>query len=158
MRCYDMHGGEAAKETTEQFIIATVDTALYAQNLLLRQSPPGLASATSARFAMIRRRRLKFWGCRNRSTLSLVCALVIRRRIPRSSRACQYRCHAEGKRLTEGEAEAIAAYDEDMRTILRQPVGQHQNSGWSDQMAGLLGKEGRPHMLGFLQSQGFITL
>ena len=44
-----------------------------------------------------------------------------------------------------------------MRTYYANRSANIKIQGWSDQMAGLLGKEGRPHMLGFLQSQGFIT-
>ncbi|MGB1106796.1 MAG: oxygen-insensitive NADPH nitroreductase, partial [Candidatus Puniceispirillaceae bacterium] len=42
MRCCEMHGGEAAKGLTEQFIIATVDTALYAQNMVVAAESVGL--------------------------------------------------------------------------------------------------------------------
>ena len=57
---------------------------------------------------------------------------------------------------TDGEDEAIAAYDEEMRTYYAKRSANIKIQGWSDQMAGLLAKEGRPHMLAFLQSQGFL--
>ena len=58
---------------------------------------------------------------------------------------------------TTGEAEAIAAYDERMRAYYAARTDNQKAQGWSEQMAGLLGREGRPHMLEFLRSQGFIT-
>ena len=61
------------------------------------------------------------------------------------------------KYSTDGEDEAIAAYDEEMRTYYANRSANIKIQGWSDQMAGLLAKEGRPHMLAFLQSQGFLT-
>ena len=44
-----------------------------------------------------------------------------------------------------------------MRTYYASRSANIKIQGWSDQMAGLLAKEGRPHMLAFLQSQGFLT-
>ena len=55
---------------------------------------------------------------------------------------------------TAGEAEAIAAYDERMRAYYAARTDNQKAQGWSEQMAGLLGREGRPHMLEFLRSQG----
>ena len=57
----------------------------------------------------------------------------------------------------DGEADAIASYDEEMRNYYATRSANIKIQGWSDQMAGLLAKEGRPHMLAFLQSQGFLT-
>ncbi|MFT5506928.1 MAG: nitroreductase, partial [Gammaproteobacteria bacterium] len=34
-------------------------------------------------------------------------------------------------------------------------TGGNKSMGWSEQMSGLLGKESRPHMRGFLKDQGF---
>ena len=62
----------------------------------------------------------------------------------------------ENSYSTDGEEEAIAAYDEDMRTYYANRSANIKVQGWSDQMAGLLAKERRPHMLEFLRSQGFL--
>jgi nitroreductase len=63
----------------------------------------------------------------------------------------------ENSYSTAGEVEAIAGYDEDMRAYYAARTDNQKAQGWSEQMAGLLGREGRPHMLEFLRSQGFIT-
>ena len=63
----------------------------------------------------------------------------------------------ENSYSTDGEVEAIAAYDEEMRAYYAARTANQKAQGWSEQMAGLLGREGRPHMLAFLQGQGFIT-
>ena len=44
-----------------------------------------------------------------------------------------------------------------MRAYYAARTDNQKAQGWSEQMAGLLGREGRPHMLEFLRSQGFIT-
>jgi nitroreductase len=42
-----------------------------------------------------------------------------------------------------------------MRAYYAARTDNQKAQGWSEQMAGLLGREGRPHMLAFLQGQGF---
>ena len=54
------------------------------------------------------------------------------------------------------EAEAIAAYDEEMRNYYATRSANIKIQGWSEQMAGLLGKESRLHMRPFLESKGFL--
>ena len=56
----------------------------------------------------------------------------------------------------DGEAEAIAAYDEEMRTYYATRSANIKIQGWSEQMAGLLGRESRLHMRPFLEAKGFL--
>lgn len=56
-----------------------------------------------------------------------------------------------------GDASAISAYDEQMRKYYLERTGGKLDRTWSSDMGALLGKESRPHMLGFLHSQGFAT-
>ena len=62
----------------------------------------------------------------------------------------------ENSYSADGEAEAIAAYDEEMRTYYATRSANIKIQDWSEQMAGLLGKESRLHMRSFLESQGFL--
>ena len=55
-----------------------------------------------------------------------------------------------------GDAAAIADYD---RTVEAYYLGRSSNnrqSGWSEQIAAMLRKEARPHMLAFLRQRGFL--
>jgi len=54
-----------------------------------------------------------------------------------------------------GEAEHIEAYDETMRQYYRTRGGGTKESSWTDEMAGLVGGERRPHMRAFLVNRGF---
>jgi len=54
------------------------------------------------------------------------------------------------------EAEAIAKYDEEMRNYYLTRSTNIKVQGWSEQMAGLLGKESRLHMRPFLEGKGFL--
>ena len=158
MRCCELHGGEAAKGLTEQFIIATVDTALYAQNLVIAAESAGLGICYIGALRNDPAKATEILGLPQQVYPVFGLCLghpaqdpEVKPRLPVSVTL------KENSYSTEGEAEAIAAYDEDMRTYYANRSANIKIQGWSDQMAGLLGKEGRPHMLAFLQSQGFIT-
>ncbi|MEX0502027.1 oxygen-insensitive NADPH nitroreductase [Alphaproteobacteria bacterium LSUCC0719] len=157
MRCCEQHGGEAAKGLTEQFIIATVDTALYAQNMVVAAESVGLGICYIG--------ALRNDPARVTDILDLpeqvypVFGLClgypdqdpeVKPRLPLSV------VMKENGYSTDGEDQAIAAYDDDMRAYYGSRTDNQKVQGWSEQMAGLLGREGRPHMLGFLQGQGFI--
>ncbi|MEC8642781.1 MAG: nitroreductase family protein, partial [Pseudomonadota bacterium] len=158
MRCCEMHGGKAAEGLTEQFIIATVDTALYAQNLVVAAESAGLGICYIG--------ALRNDPARVTEILELPQQVYpvfgmclgypdqdpeVKPRLPLSVVLKENGYH------TAGEAEAIAAYDERMRAYYAARTDNQKAQGWSEQMAGLLGREGRPHMLEFLRSQGFIT-
>ncbi len=55
----------------------------------------------------------------------------------------------------EGDKAGIEAYDEAMRAYYRSRSGGTKDSCWSEEMAQLVGKEGRPHMRKFLADRGF---
>ena len=158
MRCCEMHGGEAARGLTEQFIIATVDTALYAQNLVIAAESAGLGICYIGALRNDPVKATEILGLPRQVYPVFGLCLghpaqdpEVKPRLPVSVTL------KENSYSTEGEDEAIAAYDEAMRSYYANRSANIKIQGWSDQMAGLLGKEGRPHMLGFLQSQGFIT-
>ena len=157
MRCCEMHGGMAAKGLTEQFIIATVDTALYAQNLVIAAESAGLGICYIGALRNDPARVTEILGLPQQVYPVFGMCLgypdqdpEVKPRLPLSV------VLKENSYDTDGEAEAIAAYDEDMRAYYAARTDNQKAQGWSEQMAGLLGREGRPHMLGFLQSQGFV--
>ena len=53
------------------------------------------------------------------------------------------------------DRDGIAAYDEEMREYYHVRTGGKVDRVWSEDMSSLLGKESRPHMRGYLESQGF---
>lgn len=54
-----------------------------------------------------------------------------------------------------GDEAGIASYDAQMREYYLERTGGKLDRTWSADMEKLLGKESRPHMLGYLNSQGF---
>ncbi|MDA0690017.1 MAG: oxygen-insensitive NADPH nitroreductase, partial [Proteobacteria bacterium] len=55
----------------------------------------------------------------------------------------------------EGDAEAIAVYDDRIREYYRTRTGGGHGISWSEQVATLLSEKSRPHMRDFLASKGF---
>lgn len=157
MRCCIAHGGTPAEGLTEHFIIATVDAALYAQNVAVAAESAGLGicyigairndAARSAKLLDLPRQVYPVFG---------MCIgwpdqdPEVKPRLPVSV------ILKENNYSIEGEAEAIVSYDEEIRKYYATRSANIKIQGWSEQMAGLLGKESRLHMRHFLKSKGFL--
>ncbi len=55
----------------------------------------------------------------------------------------------------DGDAEAIRAYDDEIREYYRTRTGGGHGISWSEQVSVLLAEKARPHMKDFLAEQGF---
>jgi nitroreductase len=157
MRCCTAHGGTPAEGLTEHFIIATVDAALYAQNVAVAAESEGLGicyigairndAARAAELLDLPQQVYPVFG---------MCIgwpeqdPEVKPRLPVSVML------KENSYSIDGEAEAIAAYDEEMRTYYATRSANIKIQGWSEQMAGLLGKESRLQMRPFLEGKGFL--
>ena len=157
MRCCTEHGGSPSEGLTEHFIIATVDVALYAQNVAVAAESAGLGicyigairndAARSAELLDLPQQVYPVFG---------MCIgwpdqdPEVKPRLPVSV------VLKENSYSIDGEAEAIAAYDEEMRNYYATRSANIKIQGWSEQMADLLGKESRLHMRPFLESKGFL--
>ena len=157
MRCCTEHGGSPSEGLTEHFIIATVDVALYAQNVAVAAESAGLGicyigairndAARSAELLDLPQQVYPVFG---------MCIgwpdqdPEVKPRLPVSV------VLKDNVYSIDGETEAVAAYDEEMRTYYATRSANIKIQGWSEQMAGLLGKESRLHMRPFLESKGFL--
>ena len=157
MRCCIEHGRSPSEGLTEHFIIATVDVALCAQNVAVAAESAGLGicyigairndAARSAELLDLPQQVYPVFG---------MCIgwpdqdPEVKPRLPMSV------VLKENSYTINGEAEAIATYDEEMRNYYATRSVNIKIQGWSEQMAGLLGKERRLHMRPFLESKGFL--
>ena len=157
MRCCTDHGGSPSEGLTEHFIIATVDVALYAQNVAVAAESAGLGICYIG--------AIRNDAARSAELLNLPAQVYpvfgmcigwpdqdpeVKPRLPVSV------VLKENSYSIDGEAEAIDAYDEEMRNYYATRSANIKIQGWSEQMAGLLGKESRLHMRPFLESKGFL--
>ncbi|MCF8070359.1 MAG: oxygen-insensitive NADPH nitroreductase [Desulfobacterales bacterium] len=154
--CCEMHGKTVAEGFTEHFIIATVDAALMAQNVVIAAESEGLGICYIG-------------GIRNNP--AEICKLL---NIPKNVYPVFGLCIGYPAQNPEtkprlpvsvvlknevyedmDDLNIIAMYDEHVREYYRTRTGGKKELCWSEQMAELLGKESRPHMRAFLREQGF---
>jgi len=152
-----MHGAEMQSGYTEQFLTASLDCALFAQNVAIAAESLGLGL-------------VYIGGLRNRiervSTLLELPELVypvfglclgypdqnpeIKPRLPLNVVLKRDRYD------DSQDHDAIAEYDEQVLEYYRTRTGGSKEMTWSEQISGMLIKEARPHMLPFLHSRGFL--
>jgi len=152
----EMAGGDFSPGMTEHFVIATVDCALAAQNAVVAAESLGLGICYIG-------------GIRN-DPAQVVELLELPDQVfplfglclgwPDQDPALKPRLPLSVtlKEETYNEAadeDGIRSYDEQMRGYYKERTGGKVDRAWSEDMSALLGKESRPHMKGFLESQGF---
>ncbi|SIQ00049.1 oxygen-insensitive NADPH nitroreductase [Marinobacterium stanieri] len=153
----DMHDADMLSGYTEQFLTASMDCALFAQNVIVAAESLGLGG-------------VYIGGLRNKiqdvSDLLELPELVypvfgmclghpdqnpeVKPRLPLDVVLKQDRYD------DSQDAERIAAYDGDVREYYKTRTGGNKDMTWSEQISGMLVKEARPHMLPFLNGKGFL--
>ncbi len=153
----DMHGAAMLSGFTEQFLTASLDCALFAQNVMTAAESLGLGGCYIG-------------AIRNKiadvdDLLSLPDKVYpvfgmclgypaqdpeIKPRLPVEVVLKQHRY------TNAGDRELITAYDEDVRHYYRTRTGGQKDNSWSEQISEMLIKEARPHMLEFLKAKGFL--
>ena len=153
--CCDLHGAEANTGFTEQFIIATVDAALVAQNIVVASESAGLGICYIGALR------------NNPAEVSMVLDLPhdtypvfglclgwpdqdpeVKPRLPIDVVLRENSYGTVGVNLDD--------YDEAVRSYYATRSKNQKSMSWSEQMSGLLSKESRPHMLDFLKTKGFL--
>ena len=155
--CCDLHGAEANTGFTEQFIIATVDAALVAQNIVVASESAGLGICYIGALR------------NNPSEVSTVLDLPhdtypvfglclgwpdqdpeVKPRLPIDV-VLRENSYGIGE-----DALNLGNYDEAVRGYYANRSSNQKSMSWSEQMSGMLSKESRPHMLDFLKTKGFL--
>ncbi len=152
----EMGGGQMTTGMTEQFIIATVDVSLAAQNAVVAAESLGLGICyigavrndpqTVADLLELPDHVYPVFG---------LCLGVpdqdpeVKPRLPLSV-VLKEEVYGEGD-----DRDQIEDYNETMREYYRTRTGGTKESTWSEEMARLLDGERRPHMRDFLADRGF---
>ncbi len=154
----EMHDAPMASGFTEQFLTASLDCGLFAQNLVVAAESLGLGV-------------VYIGGLRNKiaevaDLLDLpelvypVFGLCLgypdqnpetKPRLPLSV-VLKQDSYDDSQ-----DAATIAEYDETVRDYYASRTGGTKEMSWSEQISGMLSKEARPHMLPFLQQRGFLN-
>jgi nitroreductase len=155
--CCDWYDATANTGFTEQFIIATVDASLVAQNIVVAAESAGLG--------------ICYIGALRNNPAEVSSLLELPQNTypvfglclgwpdqdpevkPRLPLEIVLRENSYGDALN---LDQLAGYDEAIRYYYQTRTGNKKNQSWSEQMSGMLSKESRPHMLGFLKMKGFL--
>ncbi|MEZ5233821.1 MAG: oxygen-insensitive NADPH nitroreductase [Acidimicrobiia bacterium] len=151
-----MQGVSPTPGMTEQFIIATVDVALAAQNAVIAAESLGLGicyigavrndpQTVSDLLELPDHVYPVFGLCIGRPAQDP----DVKPRLPLEV------VLKEERYDDSGDEAGIKDYDESMRQYYRSRTGGTKDSCWSEEMAQLVGKERRPHMRKFLADRGF---
>ncbi len=152
-----MHDAEMQSGFTEQFLTASLDCALFAQNVMIAAESLGLGG-------------VYIGGLRNK--IEAVAELLELPELvypvfglclgypdqnPETKPRLPLDVVLKQDRYDDSQdADRIAAYDNEVREYYRTRTGGNKEMSWSEQISGMLVKEARPHMLPFLNKKGFI--
>lgn len=153
----DMHGSEMLSGYTEQFLTASIDCALFAQNVIVGAESLGLGgcyigalrndiAAVDALLELPDKVYPVFGMCLGYPDQNP----EIKPRLPVSVVLKQHRYDDANDR------QSILRYDETVRDYYRTRTGGKKDNSWSEQISEMLINEARPHMLGFLNAKGFL--
>ena len=152
----EMAGGTMTTGMTEQFIIATVDVALAAQNAVVAAEAQGYG--------------ICYIGAVRNDPQVVADLLVLPEHVypvfglciglPDQDPEVKPRLPVDLVLKRDvyddaGERERIEAYDDQMRAYYRTRTGGTKESSWTEEMARLVDGERRPHMRDFLSRRGF---
>ena len=146
----DFHGG-----MTEHFIIAATDCAIAAQSAVVAAESVGLGicyiggirndPAKMTELLQLPEQVVPLFGlCLGWPDQDP----ALKPRLPLSVTL------KEETYVEDGDRDGIESYDEEMRAYYRERTNGKLDRAWSSDMSALLGKESRPHMRPYLESQG----
>jgi nitroreductase len=152
----EIHGLEMKGEYMEAFIIATVDTALAAQNAIVAAESMGLGG-------------VYIGGIRNNPEEISRLLELPEKVYPVFGMCLGKPNHAPGKKprlplaavlkenryTTEEDVLLLQQYDETIHNYYKDRTGGQRLESWTGQMAHRMSKEIRLHMRSFLEKQGF---
>lgn len=153
----DMHEAKMESGFTEQFLTASLDCALFAQNVLIAAESLGLGGCYIGAIRNKIAEVDQLLGLPDKVYPVFGMCLgypdqnpEIKPRLPLGVVLKQENYDDHGDRRL------ITAYDEKVREYYRTRTGGTKDNSWSEQISEMLVKEARPHMLSFLQAKGFI--
>ncbi|MBL6602916.1 MAG: oxygen-insensitive NADPH nitroreductase [Alphaproteobacteria bacterium] len=156
-QCCRQHYSTPVEGLTEQFIIATVDTAIVAQSTAIAAESVGLGICyigairndpfkTSELLELPEHTYPVFGMCIGYPDEEP----EVKPRLPLN---IFFKTNVYEDKNDERE---ISAYDEAMLNYYKNRTKNQKQQSWSEQMAGILSKENRPFMKKFLTSRGFL--
>lgn len=152
-----MHESPMLSGFCEQFITASLDCALFAQNVMVAAESLGLGGCY---IGALRNRIAEVDELLKLPTLVYpvfgLC-LGYPAQDPETKPRLPLEVVLKQETYDDDQDEAyILSYDESVKTYYRNRTGGKKDNSWSEQISDMLVKEARPHMLSFLKGKGFL--
>ncbi len=153
----DIHDNPMLSGFTEQFLTASIDCALFAQNVLISAESSGLGGC--------------YIGAIRNQIADVDKILELPKLVypvfglclgypaqdPEPKPRLPLPVVLKQERYDDiSDTELISKYDDSVRHYYNTRTGGIKDNSWSKQISEMLTKEARPHMLPFLQSKGFL--
>lgn len=152
----DMNGKDMVQGYTENFITATVDTALAAQNAMLAAEALGLGGVYIGGIRNNPEEICKLLNIpENVYPLFGMCLGYPDDNPDKKQRLPMEVIFKKEKYNTEGDLERIQAYDEEIRKYYLERTNGQREDTWTGIVANMMSKVIRPHMRSFLEKHGF---
>ncbi|MFW2368661.1 MAG: oxygen-insensitive NADPH nitroreductase [Desulforhopalus sp.] len=153
----DMHGAPMLSGYTEQFLTASVDCALFAQNVLVAAESMGLGGC----YIGALRNRIdevgKLLGLPKLVYPIFGLCIGYPAQDPERKPRLPLQVVFKQERYDDStDVALIREYDSSVRQYYKTRTGGAKDNSWSEQISEMLVKEARPHMLSFLQEKGFL--
>lgn len=153
----EMHDEEMISGFTEQFMTATLDCGLFAQNVAIAAESLGLG------VVYIGGIRNKIADVSDLLDLPDLVYPVFGMCIGYPDQAPEVKPRLplpivlkKDSYINVQDSTLMADYDNVIREYYRSRTGGNKEMSWSEQISGMLTKEARPHMLSYLQSRGYL--
>lgn len=153
----DKHEAPMLSGFTEQLLTASLDCALFAQNLLIGAESSGLGGCY---IGAIRNRIAEvdeLLGLPNLVYPVFGMCLGYPAQDPQRKPRLPLSVVLKQERYDDrGDAQLIEFYDQRVSAYYRARTGGVLENTWSEQISDMLVKEARPHMLAYLRTKGFL--
>ncbi|MBT8328518.1 MAG: oxygen-insensitive NADPH nitroreductase [Desulfofustis sp.] len=153
----DMHDADMLSGFTEQFLTASLDCGLFAQNVIIAAESLGLGGCYIGAIRNKIAEVDQLIGLPDKVYPVFGMCLGYPAQDPETKPRLPLGVVLKQENYDNGgDRRLISAYDERVREYYRTRTGGTKDNSWSEQISDMLVKEARPHMLPFLQSKGFI--
>ncbi|QEW05815.1 oxygen-insensitive NADPH nitroreductase [Nitrincola iocasae] len=153
----DMHQADMLSGFTEQFITATVDCGLFAQNCAIAAESLGLGVVYIGGIRNQIARVSELLGLPELVYPVFGMCIGYPDQDPETKPRLPLSVVLKQDVYDDStDADSIREYDLRVREYYRSRTGGTKEMSWSEQISGMLVKEARPHMLDFLHSKGFL--
>jgi len=153
----DMHQAEMLSGFTEQFLTASVDCALFAQNLLVAAESIGLGGCYIGAIRNNIARVDELLNLPDKVYPVFGMCLGYPAQDPETKPRLPVEVILKQETYDDKkDRDLIAIYDNKVKKYYHSRTDGKKDDSWSEQISGMLVKEARPHMLGYLRSKGFL--